>query len=158
MLLVLTNRTVLHHSLHTVLSGSMGASVPRGSLVVAEPYQSVNAALLGDVLVFPWPGHGRERIVHRLVGSRNNEGERLLQTKGDANPNGDTWEIPAHTVEGRVVLVIPWVGYVVAWLHSKAGYILSVALLFVLCVLPFIRELIRPVVVSASTQSSGGSS
>jgi signal peptidase len=138
LLTLLISRGVGRYSLHAVLSGSMGRAVPRGSLVLTQPRES--SYQLGDVISFPIPGTAQETALHRLV--RIKEGG-VYETKGDANPNGDPWNIPAALVRGRVTTVIPLVGYPVIAVRTKAGYICFTLLTLFFLIVPLMVRLRR---------------
>jgi signal peptidase I len=134
--------SVRSYTVHTVVSGSMGRAVPRGSLIVSKKLSSAEYAL-GDVIVFPLPSHPTNSVTHRIVRIGVEPGKRVLATQGDTNPNGDGWTIPPGMVIGKVVGIIPLVGYLPIALQTKAGYCVGVVLAFVLVVLPFLLDAIK---------------
>ena len=108
--------------LRPVLSGSMGHTLPLGSVAVIERIPTSSIAV-GDILALRHPGTAGTTYVHRVIrlGHRPN-GELVVQTKGDANKVPDPASV---TIVGpyayRVEHDIPWVGYAAVWLHNRPG-------------------------------------
>lgn len=98
-----------------VESGSMAPFMKTGDLVVDVPITPDTKLVVGDVITFhPTPGY---TTTHRIV-SIDAAG---IQTKGDANPSADVGQIPAKSVVGRVIAVIPFFGYVATFFRQPAG-------------------------------------
>jgi signal peptidase I len=127
------------YTVHAVLSGSMGRAVPKGSLIFTEQ-QPQAAYVIGDVITFPLPSNPRDSVTHRIV--RIEKGRTVL-TQGDANPNGDGWNIPTDLIIGKVVLVVPVVGYLCMALQSVAGFLIFALTTLLLIVVPLITEAVR---------------
>ncbi|GLY00506.1 signal peptidase I [Actinoplanes sp. NBRC 101535] len=85
-----------------VTSGSMSPLITRGDVVVVDPAATGKA---GDVVMYDRPGTGA--VTHRIVGYTP-DGRYL--TKGDANPQRDPQPVTAQAVEGRVRLLVPYLG------------------------------------------------
>ncbi|SDO36183.1 signal peptidase I [Klenkia soli] len=101
-----------------VLTGSMTPYSPAGSLVVTVPVAGEDVAV-GDVVAFrppaPFEVVGGHPILHRVAGLTGAPGSPLMTTQGDANPTADPWQVSLAGADlGRSVLVIPWVGRLVA--------------------------------------------
>ncbi|GBD11822.1 hypothetical protein HRbin23_01501 [bacterium HR23] len=90
---------------HYVVTGSMTGSVDRGSLVIIWPQESY---AIGDVVAF-WQDFGTLRvpILHRII-DKTPEGAYLI--KGDAVTAID--RVPPEDVIGKMVLAIPYLGFV----------------------------------------------
>lgn len=134
-LAVAAHRPLSVYSVRVVLSGSMGRAAPKGSLLLVRRLAGKDYAL-GDVVVAPVPFSGSDTVAHRVIGTTRTRNGIWLQTKGDANPNGDGWQLPADQAEGKVLLVVPWLGYVPLVLHTLPGYLLFALGTFVLFVWP----------------------
>lgn len=100
-----------------VLSGSMEKELSVGDLIVVVPQDSYN---VDDVVVFR---EGRSTVTHRII--RIEDG--MFITKGDAN-NTEDKPIAPDQIKGKVVLAIPFVGYVVRAIQSPVGTLCLVAL------------------------------
>lgn len=108
------------YGVSVVLSGSMEPTLSVGDLLVvaeAETYREQ------DIVVYQ---SGRMAVVHRLVAIRGDE----AITKGDANNSEDT-PLSLTAIKGKVICVIPMVGYLLWGIRSPAG-ILTILVLAVL--------------------------
>ncbi len=80
-----------------------------------------------DVITFKTEN---ERIVtHRIVGIKKEGGEKIFITKGDANRSEDEGKTTYKDILGKVVFVVPKLGYFVAFSKTLPG-------IFVLIILP----------------------
>jgi signal peptidase len=105
-----------------VLSGSMEPDFGVGGLVVIKP---VNPQTLeaGDVISFKLPGIDTP-ICHRIIDIQEADGNRLFQTKGDANEEPDMNLVSLEDVTGKAVFYLPHVGYLGHFSHfgrSRVG-------------------------------------
>ena len=92
-----------------------------------------------DIIVFHRPDYPSELIVHRIIGVTEVNGVMYFQTKGDGNGNDwpqtpqsslDPWDynnppgVPQNLVEGKVVMRIPWIGWIamfMQWVQQRLG-------------------------------------
>lgn len=99
-----------------VVSGSMEPSIQRGDIVVSTP---AGDPVPGDVIAYASP---QGVVVHRVINEFPGEGGgAVYRTKGDANSAPDPWEVPGDAVLGRVVAVIPYLGYPIYYLSAVLG-------------------------------------
>jgi signal peptidase I len=92
-----------------VESNSMVPEFYKGDMLVLQG-SSQESLAIGDVIVFDPPSGGTP-VVHRIV-EINTDGS--FQTKGDAN-NGQLFyekDIDFSQIHGRVVMIIPYVGWI----------------------------------------------
>jgi signal peptidase I len=108
-----------------VYGGSMADSVPIGSIAVTEEVSPADVGV-GDVIVFhpPTTSPNSSTLMHRVVSVREEDGQRLLRTKGDANATPDPWEIGIEGRGSRVVYSVPYVGYLVDFAGTPLGWTL----------------------------------
>ena len=110
-----------------VRGASMGAAAPLGSVVVGER-RPASAVGVGDVIVMRPVAEGRRGapVMHRVVGLRVVDGQRVVTTKGDANAAPDPTEylLSGPTVSPR--WIIPGIGFVIALLATRTGFLLLV--------------------------------
>jgi len=104
----------------------------------------------GDIIVFRKPTNETRRvywffiapelIVHRAIYKVQNGGVWYFSTKGDNNLGQWEWErrFPERFVVGRVVLIIPWLGYVSLFLQSDQGMWTIVCLMGALIIAEYI--------------------
>lgn len=101
--------------IYIIHTGSMTGTYNSGGLVIDKP---VTAPLhVGETITFLHSGLSSDVITHRIVGLKHG----TIQTKGDANKVRDTWNIRPDQVKGHVVGYLPYMGYVVYFLHHRTG-------------------------------------
>ncbi len=101
-----------------VQSGSMEPAIMTGDVIVI---QTQNNYVINDVITFR---NNSDRVVtHRIVAVERVNGVKY-STKGDANRTGDEDIISNEQVVGKVILVIPRLGYLVAFSKSSRGLII----------------------------------
>jgi len=110
-----------------------------------------------DIIVYRTP-NGVTPIVHRIVEKQEINGTLYFKTKGDGNgpatwpavPNyydniPDVKGVPQNLIEGKVILRIPWFGWITLFMRSNSWalpvVIAAIILLVVIeLVLPVIKE------------------
>ena len=101
---------------YVVKSGSMEPSIAVGDVALAMPFERGDPVAVGRVHVFDDPSTEAERVlVHRVV--EKLDGGTWV-TAGDANLVPDRVPVRRHHLEGRAVLLVPYVGLPVAWAQS----------------------------------------
>ncbi|HDM22468.1 MAG TPA: signal peptidase I [Methanomicrobia archaeon] len=93
----------------------------RGDIVIIKKEENIK---IGDIIVFKTP-YLKVPVVHRVI-SINTGIEDYYLTKGDNNAFPDTYYmgrygVPEEKVIGKVVLVIPKIGYPSIWLKELLG-------------------------------------
>ncbi len=110
---------------YVIYGSSMEPTIKLGSLIVAKS-ADVEDLEVGDIIAFR---SGNETIVtHRITGIREEDGHRLVLTKGDASNGADPTEIQLEDGVRRVAYHLPYLGYVVDFAKGPLGIILLVAL------------------------------
>ena len=100
-----------------VLSGSMEPSLSVGDLLIVTGQESYS---VDDVVVY---ADGRSAVVHRIIAMD----EETVTTKGDAN-NVEDAPFSKSRIRGKVVFVIPVIGYLVSIVKTPIGTVLLLAL------------------------------
>lgn len=132
----------------------------KGDIIII---QAVNPADLNanypnsDIIVYRNP-NGVTPIVHRIVDKREINGTLYCKTKGDGNgpvtwpaiPNyydniPDTKGVPQNLIEGKVILRIPWFGWITLLMRGNSWALpvvigLIILLLIIEFILPVIKE------------------
>ena len=121
-LLTVAATNMLGYSSYVIYSGSMEPTVKVGSLLVSRPVD-VNDLRVGDVITYPSPGN-HTTLTHRIVDMRQEDGEWVFQTKGDASPGPDPQEVILHGQATKMAFDIPYLGYVVDFAKSIQGVLL----------------------------------
>ena len=85
-----------------VRTGSMEPALPTGSLVVMSPI-TADEVEAGMVVQFVDPRDASRSVTHRVMRvHRDDDGNLSLVTKGDANSDRDTAEVPPENVRAKV--------------------------------------------------------
>lgn len=90
-----------------VKSGSMEPTIHTGSLVISVPADTYQ---VGDIITFEVPRSGV--YLHRIVYVADIDGETFFVTQGDALGMPDPYPVPPDGVDGKVEVVLPYLGYV----------------------------------------------
>lgn len=103
-----------------VVSGpSMEPAIHIGSAIVTEP-AAADALRVGDVVTVR-VGPAQAIFTHRVTRLIPRADGLWIETKGDANPEADPVILPVSAVIGRVMLVLPGMGYAITALSSTSG-------------------------------------
>ena len=117
-----------------VYTGSMEPAIHVGSVVVIKPVD-VERLEEGDVVCFTFSGPAS--ITHRII---NITTEGFI-TKGDANEDPDQWIVRRENIVGKVILIIPYVGYLGHFVRTPIGFILLAVIPALLIIASEIRNL-----------------
>lgn len=98
-----------------IVSGSMSPAIDKGDVVIIKRVTPEEVAV-GDVIQFRVESMP---IAHRVVAIEEREGGFVFRTKGDANPSVDTDPVLPEQVVGKVVMVVPKVGWATIALRSS---------------------------------------
>ena len=129
---------------YVVSSGSMIPALEIYDVIVVEgntPFEDVEK---GDIIVFYSPKlyeQGKERvIVHRVSLDLSTDEQKIVRTKGDANPSsiaGTDYPITEKEYLGKVEYVVPQVGYITQILQPPINYIIIAVIIGVMVVKHF---------------------
>jgi signal peptidase len=131
--LILVLRTP--YPLQTPISNSMYPTLKVGDLLIVQG--GLNGVDIradpknGDIIVFRHPYSSNEFVVHRAIEKYEREGVWYFITKGDNNLYPDSWRISERDLIGKVIFVIPYIGYVKIYLGNEIGLSIIVVLLIV---------------------------
>jgi len=118
--------------LHTPISGSMEPTLKIGDLLIIRgglKAEDIHANPKdGDIIIFYSPNDPNGLpIVHRAIEKIQKDGKWYFVTKGDNNPYDDYktfgWLVPEDYIIGKVIFVIPKVGYILRGLDETKIYI-----------------------------------
>jgi signal peptidase len=119
---------LLGHPTLVVAGPSMEPTLPLGAAVVLDQVPTSSLAV-GDIVSLR-SGAERAIFTHRIVRLAEQDGVLYIETQGDANPAPDPSLTPAAAVLGRVVVEIPYAGYLLTLYSSVSGilFVLSIGL------------------------------
>ncbi len=107
------------HSVLVVGGGSMEPVLSLGSAIVIESVP-ISSLAVGDIVTIK-VGPDQAIFTHRISRLVHRPDGLWIETKGDANASADASIIPATSVQGRLLVAVPRLGYVVAALSQPSG-------------------------------------
>lgn len=122
-----------------VQSGSMEPAIKTGSMVFVVPRPNYQA---NDVITFFANSADtnlkkpNSTVTHRLVSLQEDPKTKVVtyQTKGDANNAPDKDPIHRGSILGKVIFIVPFLGYLVAFTKTQVGFILLIIMPSVLII------------------------
>jgi len=111
---------------YVVASGSMSPALELYDIIVTQgniPFEDIET---GDIIVYDRPSDHNIVIVQRVVSILDDD-PKTLRTKGDVNPAsipGTNFPITEEEYIGKVVYILPQVGYVTQLLKPPVNYFL----------------------------------
>ena len=124
---------------YVVSSGSMIPNLNIFDVIVVQGNDVFNSVKVGDIIVFNRPDGHDKVIVHRVAEILNKD-PLVIRTKGDANPGsipGTDFPITKDDYIGKVVYVIPQIGYVTRILTPPINYIIIAIIVGIMLVKQF---------------------
>lgn len=115
---------------YVILSGSMEPTIMTGDAIIIRR-ASVDNLKVGDIVTYKSydPSRYGIMITHRIIDINNEDGTTAYVTKGDSKSNTrDPLLVKPEQVYGKVVMVIPKIGYIQVFLATKFGWIIAVVL------------------------------
>ena len=126
---------------YVVSSGSMYPKLMMYDIIIISGHIPFEDIRVGDIIVFDRPKDGDKVIVHRVV-SVFSDDPKTLRTKGDNNQKsmvGTDFPITEDLYHGKVIHVVPQVGYITKILQPPVNYIIIAIIVGVI----IIREITK---------------
>lgn len=121
---------------YVVSSGSMVPVLKINDVLIVRDGGSWDDLKIGDIIVFDRPEGSDRVIVHRIVDINvGSDGERIVRTRGDANPAsipGTDYPIRQDDYIGKVIYVIPGIGIITKVISPPINYIIIAIILAIL--------------------------
>ena len=108
-------------SFYLVQSGSMEPAINTGDVVVVKSRPEYKAR---ETITFYDTDH--RVVTHRILKAQSDDGQTVFITKGDANESADTNPVPQSQVIGKLVMVLPKMGFVVSFAKTRYGALLLI--------------------------------
>lgn len=108
-----------------IATGSMRPMIHPGDVVLVDKalrMEDIESLQKGDVILFQ---RGNILISHRIVEILEEDGVPKFRTKGDSNSVEDSELVAPENIKGRVVKVVPKIGWPSLWLRSRKGTAIS---------------------------------
>jgi len=121
-----------------VYTGSMEPAIPVGSVVVIKP-ANPDTLKVGDIICFKIESESSTTVTHRII----NITDEGFITKGDANEDPDQWIVKKENVIGKVIAVIPYLGYLGYFVRTPVGFTLLIIIPASLLIILEIKNIIK---------------
>ena len=121
---------------YVVSSGSMYPELAMYDIIVISGHMLFEDVKIGDIIVFDRPKDHDRVIVHRVVAVVDDD-PKTLRTKGDNNQRsivGTDYPITEEEYIGKVVHVIPQVGFITKILQPPINYIIIAVIIGVMVI------------------------
>ena len=121
---------------YVVSSGSMYPELAMYDIIVISGHILFEDVKIGDIIVFDRPKDHDRVIVHRVVAVVDDD-PKTLRTKGDNNQRsivGTDYPITEEEYIGKVVHVIPQVGFITKILQPPINYIIIAVIIGVMVI------------------------
>ena len=116
--------SILGHRLYIVDSGSMSPTLKLGALIIVREMEADEISV-DDIITYK--GSEDSVVTHRVT-EIEGEGSTFI-TKGDANKTDDPMPLDSSKLIGKVIFVIPYIGFLLKLIRTKVGLILMVTLI-----------------------------
>jgi len=125
-----------------VKSGSMEPYIKTGGIVVIKPSTTYE---VNDVITFGADTKTQIPTTHRIVAKEVIGGSQVFTTKGDANDTEDSETTEFDEIRGKVILTIPYLGYVLDFAKQPIGFGLLVGIPALLIIFEEIFKIISEI-------------
>ncbi len=111
------------YSFLIVRSGSMEPGISTGDLIIIKPFQEYK---VGDIISFGRNNKTNDSVTHRIYSIETIDGKINYTTKGDANNAPDQIAVTQQDINGKVILDVPWFGYIIDFAKKPLGFVLII--------------------------------
>lgn len=114
---------------YVIVSGSMEPTISVRDAIVIKRYDDEDLKI-GDIVTYRSedPYFYGIMVTHRIVDIKTENGERVYVTKGDHNATRDRMAVSKDQIYGKVIMVIPKIGYIQTFLATSYGWIIAVVI------------------------------
>ena len=129
---------IFNVQIYTVLSGSMEPTYKVGSLIYVK---EVDTKELKEKDPITFRLTNKTIATHRIVDIQEDEkGNRLFQTKGDANQKMDERLVEEREIIGKPIFTIPLLGYVANFMQTQTGLYITIGVAISLIIIVMIID------------------
>ncbi len=121
---------------YMITTDSMTPAINAGDVIIVKKVQEEKLQA-GDVITFK----PKDKVItHRITNIDEQDGKKQYTTKGDNNNLEDNEKIEYANIEGKNVLTIPKLGYVINMLENQIVFLLIVLILLILLFLKIKKD------------------
>jgi signal peptidase I len=113
------------YNLYAVQSSSMEPAIGKGSIVLVN---KIDEYPINSVVSYISTDHDNLVITHRIVAVEHLENGIAYQTRGDSNDKKDPGKITSGDIVGKVILDIPFLGFITNFARTQVGLILLIVI------------------------------
>lgn len=126
------------YNLYLVRSESMTPNISMGDLIITGPINGPISSKVqaGTIITYEYK---KELVTHRV---QSIDGETLV-TKGDAVEDPDPWTVAMSDIRGLYLFKIPYVGFMLNFIHTKLGWFLTIIIPGALLVLWLTKDIVK---------------
>ncbi len=125
MLLLVQTSLIPGFEAKIVQSGSMEPAIATGALVIVKAEERY---AVDEVITFLTRGSSDVPTTHRIVEDGLQAGKLVYYTKGDANGDTDPEPVVLENIIGKVILDIPYLGYLLDFARQPLGFFLLIGI------------------------------
>jgi len=143
---------------YVVSSGSMYPELAMYDIIVISGHIPFDDVKIGDIIVFDRPKDHSKVIVHRVVAVVDDD-PTTLRTKGDNNQNsivGTDYPITSEEYIGKVVYVVPQIGFITKILQPPINYIIIAVIIGIMVIRQISKNKKKALSESLETKSESG--
>ena len=128
--------SLLGYKAYIITTDSMTPSINAGDVIIVKKVQEEKLQV-GDVITF----QKQDKVItHRITNIEEQDGKKVYTTKGDNNNLEDNETIEYANIEGKNVLTIPKLGYIIHILENQIVFLLIVLILLILLFLKIEKD------------------
>lgn len=114
---------------YVIVSGSMDPTIKVRDAIIIKRYDDQELKV-GDIVTYRSedPYFYGIMITHRIIDIEYANGQRQYITKGDHNATRDRLPVKSNQIYGKVVMMIPKIGYIQTFLATSYGWVIAVVI------------------------------
>ena len=128
--------SIFGYKAYIITTDSMAPSINRYDVSIVKNTKEEKLAE-GDVITFK---QGNKVITHRITNIEEQDTKTIYTTKGDNNNLEDSEKIEYNQIEGKNVLTIPKLGYIINTLENQVVFLFIVLILLIFLFLRIKKE------------------
>ena len=128
--------SIFGYKTYKITTDSMTPSINAGDVIIVKKVQEEKLQV-GDVITF----QKQDKVItHRITNIEEQDGKKVYTTKGDNNNLEDNETIEYANIEGKNVLTIPKLGYIINMLENQIVFLLIILILLILLFLKIKKD------------------
>ncbi len=132
-------------TLYTILTQSMEPNIKPNDVIIDLTIKNPDDIQIGDIITFTSTYSLTKGMVitHRVIDKKQEGGEWVFYTKGDANLSPEPVPTPFANIHGKVLIKIPQLGLLQKFLATKGGWLIVVVIPALIIIISDVMKLFR---------------